>query len=306
MPFFRTLAILLLLSAVILLTGALNSRPAENSQIPSTTEADAAAANLLDQALERLHPQRVTWLETQVWQKARLGRFTYESGGRYLIGPDRRLRLELLTRHGSAQATLLVVSDGAKLWEGQRLDDGDWTDVACLDWQEILQASAQSGLAAPSQTELGSQQAFGGVVPLLQGLRTRLVWTRKEAVRRGGTVYLKLTGHCADQAAYPASGAAEAAGIPPMHECRLYLDSQSLWPHRVEWCGPAGDRTGNTQLLQVEFRNPVLNRPLSAERCRREFTFPTMPALAAPPVPELADQLRARARGLLAQQVSVR
>ncbi len=301
MPFFRTLAIFLLLSAVILLTGALNSRPTETSQVHSTAGSNPAAVKLLDDALARLHPNRLTWLETGVWQKVRLGKLAYESEGRYLIGPDRRLRLELATHSGNATATLLVVSDGKILWEGQRLGNGDWTDIACLNWQNILQASGPASSLAPNQEELISHPSFGGVLPLLQGLRTRLVWTQKETVRRGGSLYFKLAGRWPDQRSPAGPDGTEPGRSQSIHECRLYLDSQSLWPHRVEWWGADGAPPGDSLLLQMEFRHPVVNRLLSPEQCLREFSFPAMPPPATPPVPELAAQLRARARQLLAQ-----
>ncbi len=63
-----------------------------------------------------------------------------------------------------------------------------------------------------------------------------------------------------------------APGTAAADFCYLYLDAQTLWPSRVEWW--AGDRHSNPRLLlEIEFRDPQLNRPLSLAECIHAFSY---------------------------------
>jgi hypothetical protein len=111
-------------------------------------------------------------------------------------------------------------------------------------------------------------QSFGGPLELLKGLRQRLTWVRSERVRREGKDYFKLAGVCEGGL----TGRDWLEELPRC--CRLYLDAQTLWPHRVEWWGAEAPRSGGVLLFQAEFRDPVINQPLWPEQCQREFTCP--------------------------------
>src|SRR4051812_19363620 len=52
------------------------------------TTPDPAAEGLLVQALERLTPPRIRWLETTLWLRVRLPGLGYEAHGRHLTGPN--------------------------------------------------------------------------------------------------------------------------------------------------------------------------------------------------------------------------
>jgi hypothetical protein len=56
-------------------------------------------------------------------------------------------------------------------------------------------------------------------------------------------------------------------------QCCIYLDALTSWPHRIEWWGSAQAGERPRLILQMEFRDPVFNRPLSQERCATEFTL---------------------------------
>jgi len=269
MPFFRYFAVALLIAAVVLLTGALNSHPRGPASVPANPEVNAPAAKLLDDAVARLDPGSVSWLETKIWQKGRLDRFKFESEGRYLLGPGRRVRLELTTRHGRAAATALTVSDGKMVWQGHRNGDGPWTDVMLTPVTEIASFPGREAGPSPESNEFLRGPSLGGVVALLHAMRTRVNWSRKETVRRDGRASIKLTGSVSTEIA---ANQPWPEGQP--RQCRLYLDVATLWPQRVEWWGPDSPRSGDVLLQQLEFRDPVLNQPLSPERADREFAFP--------------------------------
>jgi hypothetical protein len=281
--------------AVLLLTGALGSQSASTSRpaaAPLTADGTApSAVRLLDQALELLDPSRLTWLETKLWQKGIVQGLRYVTEGRYLAAPDHRLCLELTTRHGDAQVLHHVVSDGATWWQGMRVGDGEWTATR-VDLKQVMRVLQAPQAPVQLREDFLREHSFGGVVPLLRSLRQRMAWLRKETVRRNGREFFKLTGTWRDE---EVSGLAPACepwpdGLP--RQCRLYLDVRNLWPHRVEWWGQDPPRPGDVLLVQMEFRDPVLNRPLSAQRCAREFSLPTTPHFVLDQTAEVIESLR--------------
>jgi hypothetical protein len=266
MSFLRYFALFLLLALAVLLTGALGSRPSDSSQAAPLPETCAAAVHALDEAIARLDPVRVTWMESTLWQRATLGHVTYKAAGRYLTAPNHRFRLELTTRQGEGTTTYLAIGDGKANWEGIHTGKGPWQPVARDD----------------------VRQSFAGVLSFLQSLRACMTWTNREMVRRQGRVFLKLTGSMSDSPADVLFPADQSWSRGPLRESRLYLDAQTLWPHRVEWWGRPTARDSKALLVEMEFRDPRFNQPLSDERCAMEFGFPN------------------RAREFLAQQDSAR
>lgn len=264
----RLLPLPLLVGSAFLLTGAVGARLAGSAPPASPPPspafgADPGAGQLLDEAAARIGPARVAWLETAVWQQVELQGLAYQAEGRYLAAPGRRTRLDLRTRLGDTEGEVRVVSDGTALWQGSRIGGGDWEGVGKI------------GLPAGPGGDGSHGWSFAGLSPLLQGLRTQMVWGRRELVRRGGREYHKLTGTWADAPKTTPRDGPWPEGLP--RQCRLYLDAETLWPARVEWWGPDPPREGECLLVQMEFRDPVLNRPLPAEQCIRGF------ALAAEP-----------------------
>jgi outer membrane lipoprotein-sorting protein len=253
MSLLRYSALFLLLGTAILLTGALSSQPVDPSPASLPPELCAAAVNTLDQAISRLDPGRVAWLQTTVWQKACFEQFSYETEGRYLTAPDNRFRLELTTRQGNGIAQYLVVSDGKEIWEGTRFSDGAW-------------------LPGPRDA---MQQVFGGVVPLLHTLRSTVTWVKRETVRRQGRIFIKLTGTVAE----PNPDLIKSLDPRQNHhrpsQARVYLDEQTLWPHRIEWWARSSSGSSNILLVQMELRDPHFNQRLTVEQYDAEFRIPS-------------------------------
>jgi hypothetical protein len=252
---------------------------------PTTARPDPAANRLLDHALSRPTP---TWLETELWQQVTVQGFVSEVEGRYLSGPNRRFRLDLATYHGGTEGRLRILSNGQYLWQATRIGGGGWIRASKVDLAEV-------GDEVPGQALTGylHSQAGGGPAALLAHLRKRLTWVRGEMVMRQGVLLAKLTGTWTPAAlaemkpaANPAGGSRPAAdasllaadrvrdwpaGLP--RQCRLYLDGKTLWPHRLEWWGPDPPQPGEALLVAMEWRRPVVDRPLSAAQCTQLFTW---------------------------------
>jgi hypothetical protein len=262
----RLLLVPLAAAVVLVLAGALSTpsaAPARSApSVPSSATADSAAVQTLDRAVEALGPARVRWLETAVWQRVQVEDLVYQAEGRYQAGPDRRFRLELQTRLGSTTSQLRLVSDGRSIHQASRLDQTAWNLQPPME----LPAGAGRKAAPPFDVFLQNQLA-GGPSALLEQLREHLVWVRKETVRRQEHKYFRLT------AVRLQASTSEPAPAGVLRQARLYLDAQTLWPHRLEWWGADGRRAGDALLLQMELRSPVVNRPLSAAQCARVFAL---------------------------------
>jgi hypothetical protein len=143
---------------------------------------------------------------------------------------------------------------------------------------------------------------FGGVGPLLCTLRSHLIWAAHERHHSGTAEEIELIG------VWPAAHLVQLAppdrpwpeGLP--RKCRLMLDGQTLWPHAVEWWGPVA---GTEQLLaRTEYRNPVVNRPLTEEACARAFAFTPGDAEVADRTAQVTADLSSRAQQLQSEPVS--
>jgi len=163
------------------------------------------------------------------------------------------------------------VQDGKTLWKSTQITGADTPTITKMALKDVLDPLQTSAVPDQARTDFLREHAFAGVFPLMQTLRQRMVWVHKEMVRRAGRDFIKLNGVWPDETRELLAPADKPwpAGLP--RQCKLYLDPKTLWPHRVEWWGPDPPRPGEVALMQMELRDPVVNRPLSAERCAQEF-----------------------------------
>jgi hypothetical protein len=289
MSYSRFLVLPVVAGSTLLLMGSLGtvhpsgtSRPEQHLEVVSVALSaqlaqsapaapDAQAGATFEKALAPLDPSRLAWLETKLWQQMHTENITCEAEGRFLSGPGHRFRLDLTTRHGATAGTIQVVSDGSTLWRATRTGKGKWTRTSRVRLKDVLPLLNRPDTSPVARDEFYQDQGCGGLPTLLPSLRQRVDWVRKEAVRRNDRLFVKLSGTWA-----PAVAAALAPADKPWpphlpRQCRLYLDPGTSWPHRLEWWGPDPGRGDDVLLVEMEFRDPVLNRPLTAEQCAREF-----------------------------------
>jgi len=270
MPKKFLLLVPLLTALPFFLTGALR-RPAVATPAPFTIESvtldpavaphGLAAPDLLQRAIDRLDPAHVTWLRARLWQRMHAWEVAFESEGTLQLGPEHCARLELTVRTGAAPGHWLVVSDGHALAHVVQIGTDEPTVVSRL----LMPEPQPDQPAPPSPDESLRGLGCGGPHPLLLELRTRLRELTAQIGRLHGRPTVRIHGRLSAPAA--PSGATAAADF-----CYLYLDAHLLWPSRVEWW--AGDRTANPRLiLEMEFREPQLNRPLPLAECIRAFSY---------------------------------
>jgi hypothetical protein len=209
-----------------------------------------------------------------LWQKVSLDDENYEVQGRYLSAPDNRMRLELKVQVGRTRGEVCVVCDGNALCTMQRLG----SEAPLLVPNEIPAAEPGKGRAevAEKRARFLQDAGYGGVMPLLRLLRQRLQdLDHRIAVWQERDIHL-VTGRWPEDAALLASIPEFLRPRCPPRKCRIFLDAHTLWPCRIEWWGSEKPGGRLEPLLQLEFRDPILNQPLSPERCRREFTLPSV------------------------------
>jgi hypothetical protein len=194
------------------------------------------------------------WVQMRLWLRSHCADLTYQSEGRFDAAPGGRFRLELQTQRGPAVRQLLVLHDGDRLYHSNRSNP---------------ESEALVGTSLPSDT-------FRGPGPLLRSLHDELIWAQKGTVHHGGTECVELNGTWKPERCQAAPGGEPWPAQMPQH-CRLLLDRATLWPCRLEWWGPDSAKHGSQLLVELEFRWPVLDRPLSAKESARLFTIPKNP-----------------------------
>lgn len=273
MHYKRYLSLLLAGLGLLALMGVLRGQ-SRSTLVELKRKADPEALRLLEQALAVLDPVHLSAVETQLWQRVRVGQLDYEAEGRYLRSPDARFRLELHTRVGGKTGSLVQVCDGRHFWQGTRTEPARWLEVHRTP---VVKSAAGAFLSpsaslVPEQPEQG--MSFSGVYPLLDNLRKQLIWVGQEKTRLAGAECYLLTGSSAVALAARETplGKPWPHALPGM--CRLWLDGQTYWPRRVEWLTPDKISEGEPRLLaEMELRSPVFNPVLPEARCQTEFHF---------------------------------
>jgi hypothetical protein len=264
----------LLAGVPLFLSGALSRPPADVAVSPflaqpiQWTAPEGGPAVLLDRAVERLSPEHITWLQVKLWQRMSTVDGAFESQGSLQIGPRNCARLDLTVSSGACPGQWLVVSDGHALAQVVQLGSAP-PRVNTRLLAPAVQDADQSE-EVPCAEELRAL-GCGGPHPLLKDLRARLRnLTLQTGLLRGRPV-ARLHGRLDGARSAPAAGTALAADF-----CYLYLHPETLWPLRLEWWGANPERVQRL-LLEIEFRDPQVNRPLSLTECMRVFSYSPEP-----------------------------
>lgn len=265
MSLWRSLPLLNLAGLSLLVSAALWPRSAPPTAPPPVypVRPEPAAGQALDRAIAALDPLQMPWLRTTLWQQVNLAPLSFEAEGTYCAGPDHRLRLDLTVRFPGGARGLQLVSDGHTVWEA---DQGGPEEgrVGKVDLPRLLPVLQHPNSPAEAREEFYRTQLFAGPSLLLLGLRQNVIFTRKEKVRWRDRDVIVLSG-----ARRPGANPAEAWPDYRPRQCRLVVDGETFWPHRVEWWGPMPGCTGDIRLIQIEFRETAVGQPIPD----RFFTF---------------------------------
>jgi hypothetical protein len=273
MSYWRSLLLAAIAGSSVFFTSASRVPPTQTPVPPPVypLTVDLEAAATLDQAIASLDPARLPWLQTAIWQEISVEPLTFQAEGTYQAGPNRRARVDMEVRNGRIKRSWRMICDGEAIWE----IDGAESDKP--RWQKRLLSTDQPGHRSTARPDAVCVGTLVGPRELLEGLKRDVEFTHLETVRWRGKDVILLTG----ARPQPKNGWSD---YQP-RQCRLALDAAMLWPHRVEWWGPAPGMTGDIRLIQIEFRNPVPNHPVDPS----QFTF-------IPPPPEDDDAIQQRSR----------
>jgi len=254
--------------SILLLTGALDretlfSNPsAQGAFVP---QSDAfGAGRLLDEVLAAYSPQRIQWLEMNVRQKM-WGEDPFEATGRYVLGTQDRMLLEMEIAVDGQTTRTLVISDG-KAFQKSREVDGVTTILEKCALAKAEDFPNPASLAA-ARREFLYQHGFGGLFPLLRQISACLVNPTQQTGLWHERRVLRVSGYW---------NASEAVlnTLPEnlrARSCNLYLDPDTLWPHRIEWIGSEKPNDHQVILLEMEFSDAAINRPITEQECGRLF-----------------------------------
>jgi hypothetical protein len=243
---------------------------------------DTGAAALVDDAIRALDPQRVPWMQMELWQRVQLPQLAYQGEGLYWSGPGRRLRVDLTVHVGDTIGRMRTVCDGTTFWQMEQIGGGPGSAFK-VELKEVASTLGDADRQAKVLDEFFQTQSFIGLLPVLHSLRNEVRFTRRERVRYHGQRMIRLTG----VTARPPVGAPTGAETL-LRQCRLFLDEQTLWPCRVEWWGPAPKGGEDMVLMQMEFRKPVL----SASLPEQHFRFDPAPITVEDRTPQWAEIIK--------------
>jgi hypothetical protein len=260
--------------SLLLIMGALNHQPRAFTQpagagfiaqfvSPGAGLQSLSPAQVLARAAVSLDPERTPWLQVKTWQKQDDEVVSFEADGQLVRGPNQCARLEMTIRTGAIATAVVTVSDGVGMAHCRRLP-GKPSVVT----SQRFTTPAKVPMTADVIDQILNAHGCGGPYSLLKDLEGTLenlklvhgTWKDKPVIR--------LTGSVKED-----SATSDPRFAVPPRLCHLYLDAQTLWPHRVEWWAFEEDEKSAFLLLQVEFRDPQINQPLSHEDCIREFTY---------------------------------
>lgn len=182
--------------------------------------------------------------------------------GSLQLGPGHCARLDMQVHTGTVGSRLLVVSDGHALARITRYAG----EAPIIAGQLLVPSPADSIAALVAPDQLLRDNGCGGPYPLVTQLRDKLTKLSTQTGTWNGRTVARLHGTCA------AGGSADLTSTLVPEFCYVYVDAQSLWPHRIEWWGK--DQAPMARpVLEIEFRDPQLNRPLSMPDCIRAFSY---------------------------------
>ena len=248
-----------LAGSTLLLTGALSPQRAGSGAALFTPQAAPAdAGRLLDDVIATLAPSPTSpgaqWLSMSFWQKMTDGENSFEAEGRLMRGPKQLLRLDLELK-SQKRVKLTHACDGATLRQLVQVGDE----------QPVLYTYLLPGQNAPASSAereaFLEQHGIADFLPLLRRLHEGLKNPVQQAGTWQGVPALRIAGEWLPREDTPKELR------PPLRPraCHIYVDAQTRFPFRIEWWGSAKPGQTPALLLQMEFRDVVVNQAIASE-----------------------------------------
>lgn len=229
---------------------------------PPPTEAEA----LLDAALEKVRGVRA--IAARIHEDVKMLGLAYKVEGQYLKAPDHRIYLQLeLTGLGDSPGTMLLVCDGATLWEYKKILDS--ADVRKRVLGPIFEKLDSPDCTPELRTQVLGQMGFAGPDALLAGLRKAIEFNQKDEDELDGTKVWILRGRWKDRESI--TGPDAKAPLPPTGPLPPYVPSlaavwlgqENGWPYRVELYGQSPGIMAKKEIRELGPDGRPVGRPLT-------------------------------------------
>lgn len=223
-----------------------------------------------------------------------IGERKMEAKGKYLQGPNRRMRLEYQVRAGDLYGQLLEVCDGTMLWtqqiigkpeeikaaaEAQSTEQKPAAEAAApvdpaappkqevkprvtrRDVEKIMQAAAENGSIPESL--LKADLGLGGLPALLSSLEDSMMFTSVREERIDGRPFTVIEGAWNRNYAQQLGGK-DGKSFPEHvpESVRIYFDRETLFPQRIVYLKKHATRNYSRPMLTLDFINVQLDGPV--------------------------------------------
>lgn len=232
---------------------------------------ECTPAQVLGQAAANCSADKIAWLNMCFHQRVSLDDLDFEMEGRFLAAPEQRSRLDLKLKTGGQSSRHLVIVNGHSLVELVELPGND-KHLTAVELPRVQKPGDDPAALSQARAELIQKKTFAGMPALLASLQAGLVQPQLRLVRVQGKEYLEIRGKWVVDRTASAQVPKELRFQATARECRVYLDSESLWVCCVEWWGGVATARPAQLLVQTVYQTPQLNQPLSAEQLARELT----------------------------------
>ena len=241
-------------------TGAIKDFLPQPIQLASGTLSPSLDPSMfLRAACAAYHPEKTPWMRTTLWQQMTIDA-PFEAQGRLQRGPGGCARLQMIVEVRGKKSRRLVVADGQALAECTLPAEGE----------ERVETNPMPGndkaltpqICRQLQDLFLREKGCGGPHAFLEetGLQLKEV-ILETGLYKGDPVY-RLQGWL----------------LPimkqlPTIQVTLFFHPETLWLKRVEKRLLTQEGVAILPFLQMEFRDPVVDQPLSRAECERTFSF---------------------------------
>ncbi|MEO1997153.1 MAG: hypothetical protein ABGZ17_17940 [Planctomycetaceae bacterium] len=236
---------------------------------PKTAPATDGQTGLITRAREKLASYRS--IQADVLETMAIGSRQFKATGRYLQGPDDKLRIEFSVQIGKdTKGSLVQVCNGHHLWTRWNL--GKNSRITRRDVQEIrrtIRRQRPSVLDARLLADLG----LGGVKSLMAALEQSMDFAKAREMSIDGKAFYVVVGTWNKETlGVFGSDPSQEEAVLPEHipdSVRVYLQQDNLFPRRIMYLKKHPEKSLVRPLVTLDFVRIKLNPPLN----EAEFDF---------------------------------
>lgn len=192
----------------------------------------------------------------------------FQAIGKYVQGPDKKLRLEFQLEVGRTKGSLIQVCDGTTLFTQQKI--GLIVLATKKNVPRILKEMKQMAAASGPRPQPGQFEAdlgLGGLEALLGSLEQSMTFNRRREQSFQGRPFIIIEGTWSASFLQNLTDDDQPIGaeLPEYvpDRVRIYIDKTTQFPHRIVYLKKAPGRQVLKPMVSLEFRNVQVNAQLA-------------------------------------------